>query len=59
MLCAAGEERRAAMVLPKLLAPVNISKAICFPLSTGREPGWHVRALHRDMVLSLRPWQPT
>lgn len=53
------QERRAATALPKLLAPVNIRQAICFPLSTGREPGWHGRALHRDMVVSLSPWQPT
>lgn len=28
-----------AMALPKLLAPLNIRQAICFPPSTGREPG--------------------
>lgn len=46
-------EGRAAMALAKLLAPVNISLAICLPLSTRREPGCH--ALRGDTVLSLSP----
>lgn len=31
--------RRAATALSKLLPPVNISQAICFPLGTRREQG--------------------
>lgn len=33
------QDGRAATALAKLLAPVNISLAICFPLSASREPG--------------------
>lgn len=52
--CRWGEQQ----AVPKLLTPVNISQAICFPLSTGREQGWHAKAFV-EMQCSTRVWQPS
>lgn len=53
---------RAAMALPKLLTPVNISQAICFALSTEREnkadmqePSWRCSAQPKSGSLPDMP----
>lgn len=46
------------VTLPKLLTPVKVSQAICFPLSTGKEQGWHARAF-MEMQCSVQVWTPS